>query len=207
MAQSFGVWVTGLEASKDLAEAGMALSTKAGMAKKAAITKFDPETFEHKAKSIDCIFSKEFLFTVADKPKFLRAVEDAMKPRGQLLFTDYLLAKPGQHSKALAKWAEFEPNPPHAWAENDYKEALAAIHLDIRVVEDHTKQFHGMVTRAWANHIKLLQSRGVPPEDASALVNEVELWARRMQAIEAGDLKICRIHALKRDTNRLMSNW
>ena len=207
MSQQFGVWVTGLEASKELAEAGMALSVKAGMAKKAAISNFDPATFEHKPKSIDCVFSKEFFFTVADKPEFLRAVENTMKPRGQLLFTDYVLAKPGQHSKALSKWSEFEPNPPHAWAAQDYQDALAAIHLDIRVVEDHTKQFYRMVTRAWADYIVQLQKRGVSSEDAGALVNEVELWARRMQAIEAGDLKVCRIHALKRDTNRLLSAW
>lgn len=207
MSENFGVWVTGLEANKELAEAGMALSMKAGLGNKAPIVQFDPETFQHKSKSINCIFSKEFFFTIADKPEFLRKVEAIMKPRGQLLFTDYVLAGRSRYSKALERWAEFEPNPPHAWAAEDYQEALAALHLDIRVVEDHTKQFHAMVTRAWADHITHLKNRGGPPEDPAILVSEVELWARRMHAIETGDLKVCRIHALKRDTDRLMSAW
>ncbi len=207
MSEKFGVWVSGLEASKDLAEAGMALSVMAGMGKKAAISHFDPETFEHKAKSIDCIFSKEFLYTIADKPAFLKTVENVMKPRGQLLFTDYVLASSADRSVAYEKWLELEPVQPHVWSVQDYKEALTTLHLDIRVAEDITNQFHATVTQAWARYIKELQTRGSVPEDAAVLVEEVELWARRVQAIESGNLQIFRIHALKRDTERLMSSW
>ena len=207
MSQNFGVWVTGLEADEHLAEAGMELSTMAGLAKKAAITHFVPEDMDVKAKSIDCVFSKEFLFTIEDKPDFLRSVEHVMKPRGQLLFTDYVLAGRALNSKVIDKWKEMEPNMPYPWAVEDYEEALTGLHLDIRVIEDSTDHFHGMVTKAWADYIKQLQKKGAKPEEGLALVDEVELWARRMQAVEAGDLKICRIHALKRDTNRLMSSW
>ncbi len=207
MSEKFGVWVTGLEASEELAEAGMALSVKAGMGKKAAISHFDQETFEHKPKSIDCVFSKEFFFTIADKPAFLNTVESLMKPRGQLLFTDYVLAPSAEKTVAFEKWLEFEPATPHAWSVQDYKEALATLHLDIRVAEDITDQFHAMVTRAWAQYIKVLQNRGVEPEGAPVLVQEVELWARRVQAIEAGNLQVFRFHALKKDTDRLMSSW
>ena len=207
MAKEFGVWVTGLEANKELAEAGDALSTKAGLGNKAPVKHFDPATFEQKQKSIDCIFSKESFFTIADKPEFLRMVESALKPRGQLLFTDYVLAGRALTSKALDRWAEFEPVTPLPWAAEDYQEALEALHLDIRIVEDHTEQFHGLVTRAWADYIEVLAKRGIEAEEGAALVAEVELWARRVQAIEAGDLKVCRIHALKRDTDRLMSSW
>jgi cyclopropane fatty-acyl-phospholipid synthase-like methyltransferase len=207
MSQHFGVWVSGLEADKDLAEAGMAISTKSGMGKKAVIEHFDPEDLQVKQKSIDCVFSKEFFYTIADKPAFLRAVENVMKPRGQLLFTDYVLAGRALNSKPIQDWTNFEPNTPHPWAVDDYKEALTALHLDIRVVEDHTDQFYSMVTKAWAQFIKVLKKRGVADEEGAALVDEVELWARRMKAVESGDLKICRVHALKRDTNRLMSSW
>ena len=206
MAQEFGVWVTALEANKELAEAGDALSNKAGLGKKAPIKHFDPANLEQKQKSIDCVFSKESFFTIDDKPEFLQRVEAAMKPRGQLLFTDYVLAGRALTSPALDRWAEFEPVTPLPWAAEDYQEALEALHLDIRIIEDHTEQFHGMVTRAWADYIEVLKKRGVEAEEGPALVDEVELWARRAQAIEAGDLKICRIHALKRDTDRLMSS-
>jgi cyclopropane fatty-acyl-phospholipid synthase-like methyltransferase len=207
MSEKFGVWVSGLEANEELAEAGMAMSVMAGMGKKAAISHFDPDTFEYKAKSIDCVFSKEFFFKIADKPAFLHTLESVMKPRGQLLFTDYVVASSAEKTVAYEKWLEFEPDPPHIWSIQDYREALATLHLDIRVAEDITDQFHATVTQSWARYIKELQSRGVAPETTEVLVQEVELWARRVQAIEAGNLQVYRIHALKMDTDRLMSSW
>lgn len=207
MCESFGVWVNGYEADKGLAEAAMALSVKAGMAKKASIAPFDPEAFTLKVKSADCVFSQEYLYTVKDKKEFLAIIEAAMKSRGQLLFTDYVLAKPHLRSDNLDKWIDNEPNGAHPWAVKDYQQALAELHMDIRVVQDTTDEFQKLVTNGWAAYISRARQTGILPEDHAALTDEAELWARRMQAIEAGDLKVCRIHVLKRDTDRLMSNW
>ena len=207
MCESFGVWVNGYEADKDLAEAAMALSVKAGMTKKASIAAFDPEAFTLKVKSADCVFSQEYLYTVKDKKEFLATIEAAMKSRGQLLFTDYVLAKPHLRSANLDRWIENEPNGAHPWAIQDYQQALAELHMDIRVVQDTTDEFQKLVTDGWAGFVSRARQTGILPEVHAALTDEAELWARRMQAIEAGELKVCRIHVLKRDTDRLMSNW
>lgn len=207
MCESFGVWVNGFEADKDLAEVANALSHKAGLAKRASIAAFDPESFNLKAKSADCVFSKDFLYTVKDKKAFLGAVEGIMKSRGQLLFTDYVLAERHLRSANIDDWKKVEPNGAYPWAEADYRQALADLHLDIRIVQDTTDSFQKMVTGAWAAFIQTAQSEGLPSEMYPALADEVELWARRMHAIEAGDLKVCRMHVLKRDTDRLMSSW
>jgi 2-polyprenyl-3-methyl-5-hydroxy-6-metoxy-1,4-benzoquinol methylase len=207
MSGKFGVWVSGLEIDPQLVEAATALSTKAGLAKKAVVEQFQPDSFSYKAKSIDCVFSKEFFFTVRDKMAFLRTVEILLKPRGQLLFTDYVLAKPHLKSKALDKWKSYEPVTPHPWAVEDYQEVLGGLHLDIRVVEDITETHRKIVTKGWADYLSTAKRGGVQDGLAPALVDEVELWTRRIHAIEAGDLKVARIHALKKDTNNLMSDW
>jgi cyclopropane fatty-acyl-phospholipid synthase-like methyltransferase len=207
MCESFGVWVNGFEADKGLAEAAMALSVKAGMAKKASVAAFDPETFTLKAKSADCIFSKECLYTIQDKKAFLSAIEAAMKSRGQLLFTDYMLAEPHLRSAILDTWIDQEPNGAHPWAIEDYKQALAELHLDIRVSQDTTGEFQKMVTNCWAAFVSRVRQTGILPEVHMALTDEVELWARRMQAIESGGLKVFRVHVLKRDTDKLMGDW
>jgi SAM-dependent methyltransferase len=149
MSGKFGVWVTGFEADPALVEAGMGLSVKAGMGEKAPVLAFDPGTFEHKQSSVDCVFSKEFLFTVADKRKFLKAVEDLLKPKGQLLFTDFVLAKPNLRSPTLENWIENEPERPYPWAIEDYEEAFGGLRIDIRVAEDITKAFRAMVIKGW----------------------------------------------------------
>ncbi len=207
MCSKFGVWVTGFEVDEALAEAGMALSVKAGMGEKAPIKAFDPDKFEHKQKSVDCVFSKEFLFTVGDKTKFLTVIEGLLKPKGQFLFTDFILATPSLRSPILETWIEHEPLKPHPWALEDYQETLATVHLDIRVAEDVTKMFRAMVIKGWADYTQSTRRGSIGEEAAPALVDEVELWSRRIQAIDSGDLKVCRVHAFKKDTERMMSDW
>ena len=206
MCEKFGVWVTGFEVDEVLVEAGMALSVKHGMGEKAPIHVFDPATFEHKHASVDCVFSKEFLFTVADKQKFLNVVENLLKPKGQFLFTDFMLAKPHLRSPTLENWIENEPQTPHPWAMEDYEAGLAGARLYIRVTEDITKEFRAMVIKGWADYTESTQAGSVGHESAPALVDEVELWTRRIQAIDSGDLKVCRVHAFKKETGLGMSH-
>jgi ubiquinone/menaquinone biosynthesis C-methylase UbiE len=207
MCEKFGVRVTGLEADAVLAEAAMALSVKAGMGEKVPINVFDPKAFELKARSVDCVFSKEFLFTVADKPKFLKAVERLLKLKGQFLFTDFVLAKPHLKSPALKEWMAHEPLKPYPWAIEDYHDALTGLHLDIRVTEDLTEIFRAMVIKGWADYTQSTQRGSIGEEAAPALVDEVELWSRRIQAIDCGDLKVCRVHVFKKEMGGMMSDW
>ena len=207
MCEKFGVWVTGLEADAALAEAAMALSVKAGMSEKVPINVFDPKAFEHKAKSVDCVFSKEFLFTVGNKPKFLKAVERLLKLKGQFLFTDYVLAKPHLSSPVLKEWMAHEPLKPYPWAIEDYHDALTGLHLDIRVTEDVTEDFRAMVIKGWTDYIQSTRRGRLSADSAVVLVDEVERWTRRIQAIDSGDLKVCRMHVFKKDSERMMSDW
>ena len=207
MCEKFGGWVTGFEADEALAEAAMALSVKAGMGEKVPINVFDPQAFEHKPKSVDCVFSKEFLFTVRNKPKFLKAVENLLKLKGQFLFTDYMLAKPQLKSPVLEEWMAHEPVKAHPWALEDYQDALATVRLDVRVTEDVTETFRAMVIEGWAKYTQSTQRGSVGEKAAPALVDEVERWTRRIQAIDSGDLKVCRVHAFKKESERMMSDW
>ena len=207
MCGEFGVWVTGFEVDADLAEAGMGISVKAGMGEKAPVLAFDPATFEHKQQSIDCVFSKEFMFAVADKNKFLKAIEYLLKPKGQFLFTDFMLAEPHRRSPALEAWLENEPQTPRPWALEDYEVGLVSAKLDVRVTEDITKAFRAMVIKGWADYTESTQEGSVGLETAPTLVDEVELWTRRIQAIDSGDLKVCRIHAYKKVGGLTMSDW
>ncbi len=207
MCEKFGVWVTGFEADAALAEAAMALSVKAGMGEKAPINVFDPKAFEHKARSVDCVFSKEFLFTVANKPKFLKAVENLLKIKGQFLFTDYILAKPHLKSPILKEWMAHEPLKPYPWALEDYQDALATLRLDLRVTEDVTENFRKLVIKGWVDYIQSTPRGSISEEAAPTLVDEVELWTRRIQAIDSGDLKVCRVHAFKKEKEKMMSDW
>ncbi len=76
---------------------------------------------------------------------------------------------------------------------------LVSAKLDTRVTEDITQVFRAMVIKGWADYTEKAEPGSVGMESAPALVDEVELWTRRIQAIDSGDLKVYRIHALKKD--------
>lgn len=207
IAKQFGVWVTGMERESVLAKSGMALSTKAGLEKKAPILPYDPEHFEGKQKTFDCIFAQEVFYTIEDKVRLFDMLDIMMKDNGQLVFTDYVLAKPKAASSVLQQWSLGEPYTPHPWTVQDYTRALTEKRLDIRITEDISEGFQRMVTAAWADF--MMRHRGGMEDKrlAPALVEEVELWTRRVQALESGELRVCRIYALKKTRSNLLSDW
>lgn len=206
ISEKFDIWITGLEADREVAEAGMELSTMAGMAKRAPIHYFDMDRYEFRENSTDCVFSKEALFTVEDKERLLKEIIRMIKPRGQLLFTDFVVA-PGADERALFNWIEGEPKRPSAWTMHDYEAALTEARLDIRIKEDITQQVHGIITASWARFLSDLKGKSLDKDTSKAVSDAVELWTRRTQAIEAGALKVCRFHALKKEGEKMLSDW
>ena len=95
----------------------------------------------------------------------------------------------------------------YPWSIQDYQNAFADLHLDIRVTEDITESFQHLVIQGWAGYISKARKTGILDEMAPALVDEVEIWTRRMQAIDSGGIKVCRMHVMKGDTENLMSDW
>ncbi len=206
MAEHFGVWVTAFEADRTFADAGLELSTMAGLAKKAPVAAFDPENFEFKEMSCDCIYSKELLFTVKKKKELLGVIGDALKDRGQFLFTDFVKAEEAGNSEVLAAWVDSEPIEPSLWSVKDYDIELSRQKIEIRITEDITDSYREIVTKGWASYLASAVQGGVSDEMAETVVTEAELWARRVKAFESGDLRVCRIYGLKKQGN-LLSDW
>lgn len=207
VADHFGAWVTGFEADKQLTDAGMEASTKAGLGKKASVQGFDPENFEIKPKTYDSIFSKEFFFTVQDKDRLLRHIELILKDQGQIMFTDFVLPEPGHSSPALDAWRASEPVEPAPWAMEDYATVFTKLKLDVRISEDITEETRALITQAWGTYMTGVNRSELDNASVSAMVEEAELWAHRVKLLESNDLKVYRIHAIKKQSAKLLSDW
>lgn len=206
ISEKFDIWITGLESDREIADAGMELSTMAGLAKRAPIHYFDMDRYEFRENSTDCVFSKESLYLVEDKDRLLKEIINMIRPRGQLLFTDYVLAE-GADQRAVHAWAEGEPTRPNPWTMRDYEVALTEARLDIRIKEDITEQVYGIITASWARFLSGIKGKSVDKETSAAIADAVELWTRRTKAIDAGALRICRFHALKKEAEKMLSDW
>lgn len=207
VAEDFGAWVTALEPDLALAEAGMALSVAAGLGKRAPVQACDVESFEVKARGFDAVFSHHGFFTVHGKSRLFETVARALKPRGQLMFTDFMLAEPDVEDPALDAWREIEPLPVYPWSVADYREMLSELKFEIRVSEDITDRVRPMIIDSWSHFLESSRSDRFNDETAEVLTQEVELWTRRTAALDSGALRICRFHALSRDKAKLLSDW
>lgn len=194
MAQQFGCWVTAMEADVDLATAGMLLSDKAGLAKKAPVQECDFTSLDLKEGTYDCVFSNGVLFTVEDKDQLLEQIGGCLKDRGQLVVSDYVAADAEQ---LPADWIASESIPPKPWTVENYSASLEKLGYDVRVVEDISDRFKQVVVRGWTKFLSSIEGAGQQDATKRALVPEIELWTRRVQAVDGGQLRVCRIHALK----------
>jgi len=194
MAQQFGCWVTGLEASPLLAKEGMERSHMAGLDKRAPIERYDPEHFSF-PKRVDAIVYKEALFAVRDKDQMFDGIEASLKPRGHLLITDYILG-PKPNREVVAAWAEHEPQEPNLWSLEQMQNAFAQRNLDLRIAEDITDTHRHLILTALQGFTQVLEQYALAHETKVAIMEEIELWARRVSALDNG-LRCYRFYALK----------
>lgn len=194
MATKFGCWVTGLEGSPPLAKAGMERSFMAGLAKQAPIEAYDPENFTF-SRRVDAVFYKEGMYTVANKDQMFDGIEVHLKPRGHVLVTDYILA-PGAKAADLAAWQQHEPQEPHLWTKDEFANAFAQRNLDLRIAEDITDTHRGLILGAIQRLVEHMEKHHLDHETKMNVMDEVELWVRRVSAMERG-LRCYRFYALK----------
>ncbi|MQP65819.1 methyltransferase domain-containing protein [Niveispirillum sp. SYP-B3756] len=195
MAQQYGAWVTGLEPNPVLAEAGAFRSQKAGLARQAPVMTCDLENFSW-SKRVDAIFAKEAFFAVRNKDGLIDGIEMALKPRGQLLFTDYVLDHSQLRGRDYDGWLQAEPVEPNPWTVEQYAAALAQRNLDIRITEDNSDTQRSLILNAIQTLVKHLETVSMDRDTKIAVVQEVEMWARRVAALSAG-LRYYRFYALK----------
>ena len=206
LAEHFGIWVTAFEKDRMFAESGMELSSQSGMAKKAPVVAFDPENFETEELSYDCIYSNEFLFTVKKKNELLRALSDALKNGGQILFTDFVKAEEVGSGDALFEWIRSEPVTPQIWSLKDYDMALSRLKINVRAADDVTEAFRTQVITGWFDYLQTASREGVDKQIVEAVATEVELWARRIKTFDSGELRVVRILGQKEKT-AMLSDW
>lgn len=197
IASSTGAWVTGYEGRQDYVEAGMELSTIAGMAKRAPVVRYDPAAPKLKAESCDAIIATEAFHATADKPALYKTVFDALRMEGHFLFTDYMATGADRKSPAVEEWLKLEPGPVHLATAEQTKAALAALHFDIRIVEDISAEMRHLITAGWAKFAEALGQSSFDRRLGTALADEFALSLARLRVLESGKVGLFRVHVIK----------
>lgn len=195
VAERWGAWVVGLESSADLAEKAQKRSYARGLGGKAQVKHFDPETASLRPNTFNCAYAREAFFTVVGKERLFRAVAGTLKPSGQFMFTDYVVSDP--HCDSARAWMEHEPVSPNVWTTDQTMDCLRKSGFSVWFNDDLTEQHQSLILQGWANLVGMMAPGSLPRAAIGPLVDEVELWARRIAAIQSGVLKLFRFYCVK----------
>jgi SAM-dependent methyltransferase len=197
IAEAFGTYVTALEADPELARRGNDMSVAKGMARRAPVTAYDPETFELRRGRFDAVLAREGTHAVKDKDRFLRMLIFGMKRGGGLVLTDFTAApKAVGAAPALQRWLEQLPAATELWLAERYGERLQAAGFDVRIAEDITAAYRSQIVAGWDAFLHSGRLTAMPRRHLLAVIDEAERSMRLVRALESNALRMVRFEAL-----------
>lgn len=194
IARDYDAWVIGLETDPILAEAGMALSVRSGMAKKAPIRHFDPRK-SLKNRQFDRVLVRNTLGSFPDKEHLLETVRETMKDKAQLFISDFVLAERGASDSRVQAWMEGEPSPVEPATAGKLLKTLKTLNVSVHVAEDESAEVSRIVTTRWDRIRTHLKPTSLRPELVEPMLREGARWQRCMEALESGGLRYYRVVA------------
>ncbi|MBI3505593.1 MAG: methyltransferase domain-containing protein [Proteobacteria bacterium] len=195
IAKEYGAWMEGYDLSLDLARAGNNVSHAANMEKKAPIGLLDVVDGSFKPKRYDGVLVRNVFSLISEKPKLLTRLMHGMKPGGRLIVLDWTIAREDALGEALDAYRMGEATAPRLSTIAQFTTQIEAAGLVVKIADDFTEKFRAVVLEGWAR-IETIVDRGqLSGPEGKSLMDEAQLWARRLAAIASGDLRVGRFLA------------
>ena len=197
LAQASSVTVTGMDESAALAKVGMDLSMRSKLKIQAPIAVCDLATFEFKSGAFDRALIEDIVHRRDDKEAALKRILRGLKIDAELLILDYMfLGKAAGPS--ISAWAAVDPSPVRPWNLDQARKTLAKLHVDVRGVEDETARCRSLIVGGLDAFLKGATSKALNRALTATLKREIDLWALRKAAFDAGELKAFALYGVKR---------
>jgi hypothetical protein len=120
----------------------------------------------------------------------------AIKQDGQLVLQEVVADAPlDADDPAAAAWCRLEHRSPDLPTEGDIAAELERLRFEVRVVEDQSARHVALALQGWQGVVQSLEGAHPSHLFAEALVNEAELWARRISLMHDGRIRLVRWHA------------
>jgi hypothetical protein len=196
--QNTQTWLTALESDPHLLAAARALVTAAKLGKRVVVDAWDPVQPQFKpAGHKNCLALEPM--RQAGCGTILPALAGAISPGGNLIVTDIASMEPIPPGDPLiARWAALEHRKINAIPTPQAVAAVLQAHrMDLRIAEDISQRHIDQVMLGWRELVAAMAENKPPPDEASRVVAEAELWLLRRKLIETGRLRMMRWHAIK----------
>ena len=197
IAQETGAKVDGLELDPAQLELATRLAVQAGLGDKVAMLEGAIGRCNIEPDSRDAVFSRGALLGLAEKDAAFLDIWTMLKPGGQVLLADFMAKTANEAKDDAADWAKFKKMKPYLATVDQIRQGLSAAHLDVHELEDRSEQFCSHILRGLAGLATTLKQGSVPKDQRPWVMWEVELWARRIAMLQAGNIGFYRVHASK----------
>lgn len=196
------VTISGIEADDELAATGHALSDSLGMGGTAPIRPVGPEGLGPEDFRTDggyqAIFMREAMFAVEERERMLAELWEALTEDGSLVLTDFVFAdgvgSETEESPAVIQWRAAEGQAIYPWTMTEYRDAFASQDYKLERMTDLTSVYLPFIQAGWRQFHDCLQNAKLPPETATTLIREANIWLARSQALETNQLRLVHIH-------------
>lgn len=192
-----GTWVTNLEWDPDLAKDGQHRSIRHDLDKKSPVNPYDPNSFDLQAGRFDCVFARELFYLVENKARLFDVVATGLRPRGQFIFTDFLVTRAGAVTSDMESWFAYEDVRPTPWSLAQTTDALQKEGMEVRISSDITERYRDLIVQAWVGLSEKLEKGAIPRHLLKAVANEAERWAAFRRCLDAGSIVVYRFHAFR----------
>lgn len=195
IAREYGAYVTAFESSPSLAAQAMDLSNKSGFVKKAEIQPFDPHAPNFKKTHYDHAFVKDGMVDIADIDDLLRAIQKALRPKGQFIISQFLkigdapidtdhavLAKPGSAPVGLRN-------------KDQMVYFLGKAGFSITNADVTSATIRSEIARSWAAFAETLKTQSIDSRYGAKVLAECAQWVRVSAMLEDGTLEHVTIRA------------
>ncbi|HEX6960162.1 MAG TPA: methyltransferase domain-containing protein [Ferrovibrio sp.] len=190
-----GLWIDAYEPDTDLAGAATEFARSQGVKQHINIKTQPLDELQIKRKSVDVVLSKDGLMSAQDKRLLLAKIRAAMKPGGQLMFTDFLLTGPTE-SRTYEVWWEREPVKPHLLTPEGLQSELESLNFIICYMEDVTQELKSTVIASFAKYAEEVKLLGklANENERDWVISEGEHWAIRISAMDANIIRLYRVY-------------
>jgi cyclopropane fatty-acyl-phospholipid synthase-like methyltransferase len=189
IAEAFNTYVTGYERDPDFVERANAAMEAHGLSRHVQISVFDPETYELRSGFYDHALAREATYCVTQKERFLRVINQSLKPFGQLVLTDFVLDRAAGDRPELAAWVGLQKRKPQLWTLAQYTDCFKSLGFDLRIANDATTDYRRMMLQGWKEFINRDEIKQLRASQASTVIDEIERTIKIMAALESGALK------------------
>jgi cyclopropane fatty-acyl-phospholipid synthase-like methyltransferase len=184
-----GCRVIGLENEGNLVAAANKLSFRFDVERQASVKPMSTGFGQFKPSSVDAIVAKESLYAIPQRPAWFQAAARALKPEGQLAFTDIV---PGRNppGEAVRAWIAEEPQMPRPMRHGDIENALTANGFEVDRSEDVTEEYCAALVAAFSVYSERVETGAYDVKWKAWAVAEAAFWQSRLRALQDDCIRV-----------------